>query len=75
MKNNPHMYSEYLLDTVPWGLQEKTQAAPLSQAPSWTKDSRESDVSSKPECIYQLWHCSCVFLAREGRGLVRMVLE
>lgn len=23
MKNNPHIRSEYLLDTVPWGLREK----------------------------------------------------
>lgn len=81
MKNNPHTCSEYLLDTAPMGLAgKKALATPLSQAPSWTKNPRESDVLTKPKAIwvewpfmYQIWHYKYVLAREAGKGLVRMV--
>lgn len=60
---------------------KKILATPLPQAPSSTKDSRESDVLNKPKCIWEEWpfmyqigHYKYVLAREEGKGLVTMVL-
>lgn len=68
------MYSEYLLDTVPWDLQEKRFR--LHPFPKHLPEPRilGNLISSKPECIWVEWPFNlpdltlqlCVGQGREG---------